>query len=130
MRRSTFDLEAIFTVQPDGSGLRQLTPAGEFDRDPIWSPDGTRLLFGQESDIFVMNADGSERRRLVRGLPEATGYRWSPDGQLIAFIQGGFLGEVFFQDLWVVEADGSGSRRLATRRRGAFLVARQPQHRV
>ncbi len=107
------DLEAIFTVQPDGSGLRQLTPAGEFDRDPIWSPDGTRLLFGLESDVFVMNADGSERRRLVAGLPEAAGYRWSPDGRQIAFTQGGFVDDEFVQDLWVVEADGSGSRRLA-----------------
>ena len=108
------DLEAIFTVQPDGSGLRQLTPAGEFDRDPIWSPDGTRLLFAQGSDMYIMNADGNERRRLVVGLPEATGYRWSPDGRLIAFTQGGFRDDDFFQDLWVIEADGSGGHRLAT----------------
>jgi Tol biopolymer transport system component len=62
----------IFTIHPDGTGLRQLTShleaaadgsQGTFD--PSWSPDGTQLIFthipsfGGLADLYVMNADGS-----------------------------------------------------------------------
>ena len=107
------DLEAIFTVRPDGSDLRQLTPGGEFDYEPVWSPDGGKILFGQDVDIYVMNADGSGRMRLVAGRPEAGGYTWSPDGRMIAFTQSGFDGDDFLQELWVMAADGSARRKLS-----------------
>ena len=66
--------ENIFTIHPDGSGLRQLTAHLSSRTDgnqgtfhPSWSPDGAQILFshdpgttGPYSDIFVMNADGSD----------------------------------------------------------------------
>ena len=110
---NAFDLEAIFTVRPDGSGLRQLTPEGEFDGNPVWSPDGRQILFGHEDDIHVMNGDGSGRRRLVAGQPETGSYSWSPDGRMIAFTQGRLNDDPFFEDLWVMQADGSARRKLA-----------------
>jgi len=109
---NAFDLEAIFTVQPDGSGLRKLTPAGEFDGEPVWSPDGRQILFVHDDDLYLMNADGTKRQRLVEGNPEAGSGTWSPDGRMIAFTQGN-LGDPFFLDLWVMQADGNGQRRLA-----------------
>src|SRR5688500_12500597 len=44
----------IYTVEPDGSNVRQLT---NLYGTPKWSPDGTRILVG-ESDYTVMRADG------------------------------------------------------------------------
>ncbi len=53
----------IFTVLPDGAGLRQLThvPKGHAASSPDWSPDGTRILFTIDNEIWVMNADGSHQ---------------------------------------------------------------------
>ena len=107
------ELEAIFTVRPDGSELRQLTPLGEFDYDPVWSPNGRQILFGQDVDIWLMNADGSGRTRLAPGRPEAREYTWSPDGRMIAFTQSGFDGNDFLQELWVMATDGSARRKLS-----------------
>jgi TolB protein len=108
-----FDVEAIFTVHPDGSGLMNLTPRGEFERNPVWSPDGRKILFVRDGDLYVMNADGSGRVLVARGNAEVFGHRWSPDGRLIAFMQSGFLGDEFIQELWVMSADGTGQLRLA-----------------
>jgi Tol biopolymer transport system component len=77
-----------------------------------WSPDGREILFVHDDDLYVMAADGSNRRPLVEGRPEAGSATWSPEGRMIAFTQGD-LQDAFFQDLWVMQADGSGQRMLA-----------------
>jgi len=53
----------LFVINPDGSGLHQVTPSwGTFNG---WSPDGGRIAFtkgeatGQGRDVFVVNADGT-----------------------------------------------------------------------
>jgi Tol biopolymer transport system component len=56
-----------------------------------------------------MNADGSSRRRLARGMPSA----WSPDGRRIAFTRPAYI-EPHEPGMYVVNADGTGQRRLNT----------------
>lgn len=106
-------LQAVFVVNPDGTGLTNLTPAGSFDVNPVWSPDGTKILFGTNDDLYVMNADGSSRVKLADGEGIFT-YRWSRDGSRIAFIAERTAGADIFEDLWVMNADGSGQLKLAS----------------
>ena len=56
-----------------------------------------------------MNADGSGQRRLTRDARNSATPAWSPDGRKIAF-EGGRDGT---NGVYVVNADGSGQRRLA-----------------
>ena len=111
---NTFDLEAIFIVRPDGSGLTNLTPRGEFERNPVWSPDGRKILFVRDDDLYIMHADGSGRVLVAPDIGEASGHNWSPDGTLIAFTPSFVQGEEFIQQLWVMGADGSNPRGLAS----------------
>jgi len=34
---------------------------------PLWSPDGSKIVFIKNYDIWVMNADGSNQTRLTSG---------------------------------------------------------------
>ena len=106
-------LGAIFVVNPNGTGLKNLTPSGAFEYNPVWSPDGRRLLFAKDADLYVMNAQGSGRVKLVDGQWGISQQRWSPDGQMIAYVNGRPQGEGVVEELWVMRSDGSGKLRLA-----------------
>src|SRR4029077_1634147 len=74
---SDFVTGQIYAVNPDGTGLAQLThePAGIAASWPGWSPDGSRILFVrlEQSNfmgrIWIMNADGTSQRQLVSDAP-------------------------------------------------------------
>lgn len=80
----------LFVAGVDGSHPVRLTDGPEFEGDPRWSPDGTRILFrsvmGSDSEIVVMNADGSGAIRVAGPAGRPEGASWSPDGRTISFI--------------------------------------------
>ena len=79
----------IFVVGADGSGRRRLTSAPGPSTTPVWSPDGQRIAFvqqtGDDTQIYIMNADGGSQRPLTTGPGHAASPAWSPDGQHIVF---------------------------------------------
>ena len=52
-------------MRADGTGEVRLTFDNDQDTDPDWSPDGTKIVWGNlsndasETAIHIMNADGS-----------------------------------------------------------------------
>lgn len=56
---------------------------------PVWSPDGRRLAFVREGELFVSDPDGRQVRRLVgrssQGRFVVLSPSWSPDGATIVF---------------------------------------------
>jgi TolB protein len=75
---------------------------------------------GQSSDeLYVMNADGSGQRRLAQSLTGNHSTAWSPDGRKLVFAMRP-LGSAKVcdragdcnEELFVINADGSGLRRL------------------
>ena len=65
----------VYTIRPDGTGLRQIEPVGGSGA-ASWSPGGTQVLFSQTDsarglgsfNTMVMDPDGSNVRPLVRYL--------------------------------------------------------------
>jgi TolB protein len=71
----------ICLINPDSSGLQQLTSVGN-NEEPTWSPDGRHIAFTStrtgQREVFVMHADGSEQRRLTNNGRENYLPDWSP----------------------------------------------------
>jgi dipeptidyl aminopeptidase/acylaminoacyl peptidase len=113
----------IYTIAPEGGGLRQLTHADTSNARPRWSPDGKRIAFeashfdgsgySGRSGIFVMDADGSGGRLVAHPSGSApinfSHPTWSPDGREIAFSTDDQEGEVYAMP---VDGSRAAQRRL------------------
>lgn len=104
----------IYTVEPDGSGLRRLTTNVRDDYDPVFSPDGRSIAFvrgAERPELFLMRADGGGVRRLVRWRAGG-GFApsWSPDGSRLVFVSYARRGAA----LKTIRSDGTGLVQLPT----------------
>ena len=118
---SDFVTQQIYTVNPDGTGLAQLThePAPRIAaRWPNWSPDGSRILFVRFNPsngagrIWIMNANGTGQHQLTSDAPGYRDYqpKYTPDGKRIVFTRcapGDGLCAI-----WIMRANGTGRRLL------------------
>jgi TolB protein len=72
----------IFIVNPDGTGLTQLTTRGN-NEVPSFSPDGRYITFSSDRDgvkgIYIMRANGESQKRITPKNLRASGPRWSPN---------------------------------------------------
>jgi TolB protein len=66
----------LYTVRPDGSGLRRVRREKKsFSFEPVWSPDGRRIAFvhggAKPPHIWTMRPDGTKMRQETHGpLPD------------------------------------------------------------
>jgi len=82
----------VYTVNPDGSHIQQLTHLHAPDQagDPSYSPDGRRLLYvsnvGGTFQVWIMRADGTRQHQLVTDPGhDAFLPRWAPDAAHLLF---------------------------------------------
>jgi dipeptidyl aminopeptidase/acylaminoacyl peptidase len=107
----------LFVMNAAGTARRRVTSTRVPERDPSWSPNGTRIVYAARTDpggrfrLFVAKADGSGRAQLTTQTAGTADRApaWSPDGSRIAFVSDRDGG---FPELYVVDADGTGVRRL------------------
>jgi Tol biopolymer transport system component len=96
----------IYTINPDGTGLVRLTNNPADDRDPAWSPDGTKIVFSSNRSpylrgfvghrhLWIMNADGTGLTQLTYGSDDETQPAWSPDGTRIVYHYSNGIAAVF-----------------------------------
>jgi Tol biopolymer transport system component len=100
----------IFLLHANGSETN-LSASATNDRDPAWSPAGTRIAFTRGNNIWVMNADGSDQVDLTNSPNSNGGPAWSPDGSKIAFVSDR---DVTSTEIYVMNANGSHVQRLTT----------------
>ena len=122
----------IFTANPDGSDLKQLTKTPGYDAEATISLDGKKITFTSvrngDLDIYIMDADGKNVKQLTHELGYDGGPFWSADGKKIVYraehpktpeetadykalyaqglIRPGNL------EIWVMNADGSNKHRV------------------
>jgi len=125
---SVGDLENVYLVNTDGTGLTQLTAdEGTVNGFPVFSPDGSKIAFISNrtgfEQVWVMNADGSGARQLTFNAADHDQVPdWSPDGTRIAY-EDDATGN---GDIYVMDADGSNPTRLTTDADPEFGTAWSP----
>jgi Tol biopolymer transport system component len=112
---------ALFIVNVDGTGTRQVTPWGLGGTNGNWSPTGDWIVFNPndssraQGQLFLVHPDGSGRHSIdidTNGL----GYyakepSWSPGGTRIVFVMYGGSVEGW-PDVYTVAPDGSHLSRV------------------
>jgi TolB protein len=123
----------IYTLQPGGGGLRNLTDDAASEQGVVWSADGSTAAFirhttntvsrALQAGLYVMRSDGSGLRRVLGCLADGcdfSDYALSPDGKQLAFVrQRGGPG----YSLEVIRTDGTGDRTIPCGRCGNVGVS-------
>ncbi|MBS1821566.1 MAG: PD40 domain-containing protein [Acidobacteria bacterium] len=84
----------IWTMKPDGSGLKQVTTGHGDDREPRLSPDGTTIAFSSDRafkgsyDIWTVKIDGSDLKQITHSAEDEYEPNWSHDGKRLVFVSG------------------------------------------
>src|SRR5918995_1011423 len=130
----------VFTANPDGSDLKQLTNTLGYDAETTITLDGKKLVFTSmrdgDLDIYTMDANGKNVRRLTSELGYDGGPFWSYDGKQIVYrahhpqspkdqedykslLQQNLIRPSTLE-IWVMNADGSNKRQVTRNGKANF----------
>ncbi|HYU35583.1 MAG TPA: DPP IV N-terminal domain-containing protein, partial [Thermoanaerobaculia bacterium] len=110
----------IWMCDRDGANALQLTRLGTHAGTPRWSPEGRRIAFDSDDDIYVLEVAGGPPRRLTSEASTDVVPSWSSDRRWIYFGSnrtGGF-------QVWKVPADGGPAIQVT--RNGGFAAFESP----
>lgn len=109
----------LFVMRSNGSAKVPITAGTQNDDDPVWAPDGQRIVFhgfregagfGLDAEIFTVRPDGTELQQITSNDVDDVSPSFSPDGRTLA-IERNVNGN---SDIYVLNADGTGQRRLTS----------------
>jgi dipeptidyl aminopeptidase/acylaminoacyl peptidase len=85
--------EQAIWLSRDGGAAEQFTAGVGEDADPLWSPDGSHLLFVSDraergtAKLYLLRTDGGEAQPLGELQGELSHAAWSPNGKSIAVLR-------------------------------------------
>jgi Tol biopolymer transport system component len=108
--------DEIWSIDADGENLTNLTLSPGTDYLPRFSPDGSKIVFVSNRDgnreIYMMYRNGSGTQRLTNNTYTDFAPVFSPDGNRIAFYSIISQGTNWTYDVFIINSDGSGLKRL------------------
>ena len=108
-----------FRMDRDGRNKTDLTTnSNGFAYGFSSSPDGSRISYHENYQVYLADADGSNRIHVQTGHPFVFAPRWSPDGKWLLFVSG----EHYDCHPHIVRADGTGLKKLADRNGYAGVI--------
>ena len=83
----------IWTMLPDGTGMKQITEGHGDDREPSFSPDGKTIAFASDRafkgnyDIWTVDVATGKVKQVTNSDVDCYEPTWSPDGKQIAYVK-------------------------------------------
>ena len=117
----------LYIAQADGAQNRMLSGDLEDASFSVWSPDGSQLAFVAgdvlDPNLYVVDPSNGSPYLVTENIYSATGSSpaWSPDGQQIVYESSQYP-----NDLYIVNADGTGERRLTDNEANEMYGFRKP----
>ena len=115
----------IYVINPDGSGLTQVTTHEDADFLPEWSPDGSRIAFtsarhsnphnaGGSGEIYLIDPNGSNETRVTDNTSFDRFTSWSSDGKRLLFLSSrdSRSGSFMWSTIYVMNVDGTDQTRV------------------
>ncbi|WP_406657212.1 hypothetical protein V7O62_01290 [Methanolobus sp. ZRKC2] len=108
--------QAIWSMNPDGSGRKRVYDGLAWEGEPVYNHDGDKIYYASESknafsaryiSVHSMDVDGANVLKLTE-TADARGPSVSPDGTQIAYVSR-IAGNY---DVWVMDVDGSNNVRI------------------
>jgi Tol biopolymer transport system component len=107
------DFNQICMVNRDGTGLTQLTDMEASNYYPVFSPDGSSLLFASNRngafDLYLLAFEEKQLYQLTENVGNVITPDYSPDGRTIVFANRVGSDPT---SIWMVNADGLNPRRV------------------
>ncbi len=101
-----------YVMDLDGRNKRDVSAKGDgFAYGYSASPDGKRISYHENYQIYVSNLDGSQKQKIETGNSFNFGPSWSPNGEWLMFVSG----EHYNCHPYVVKRNGTGLKKLADR---------------
>jgi Tol biopolymer transport system component len=98
-----------FVMDLDGRNKRDVSGDGTgFTYGYSASPDGKRISYHENYQIYIADADGANKRHIATGNSFNFGPQWSPDGEWLLFLSGVH----YHSDPHIVRRDGAELRKL------------------
>jgi Tol biopolymer transport system component len=98
----------LYAIHADGTGLRRLTTDPSIEKEPVLSPDKTKIAFVSDRmgslNIFVMDLATGAVRPVTSSTVSSEQPAWSPDGSRIAFHR--------YDSIMTINVDGTDPRLL------------------
>lgn len=108
----------IYVMNADGSNQFNVSNSRVSEVEPVWSPDGKKILFAverswpwEDAQLYVMDADSGNRKSLTGSYSNYiySDQSWSPDGGRIIY----WFGKTFSEgDIYIANIDGSNRSNL------------------
>jgi len=101
-------LNTLWILPLPGGSPRRL--ADIVAQDATWSPDGSKIIYANESDLYSAKLDGSDKRKLTTVSGRAWWPRVSPDGHRVRLSV--YDPHTTLSSMWEVSTEGGPARRL------------------
>ncbi len=74
----------LYLLPTDGGAAKRLTRSPETEYNALFRPDGFRISYLQDGQIWEVDLKGSNQKKLS-ALTDINGYAWSPTGNAVLF---------------------------------------------